>query len=188
MSAAATTCPRCGGAVEAGQEFCLTCGLRLSGRQRLGPPPIDRRALRLRLGGLALLACAGGAIAVVLVSNGPSAERVRTATGGSETAPAPVVEPRSLLAVWPRRQRGWTIVLASIPKEEGRDGAVAIAQQARSRRLPRVGVLDSSLYASLQPGYWMTFTGRFQSEAGATGSLRRARVVVKGARVVRIEP
>jgi hypothetical protein len=34
----------------------------------------------------------------------------------------------------------------------------------------------------------MTFAGRYASEAEATGSLRRARVAVKGARVQRVEP
>jgi hypothetical protein len=70
----------------------------------------------------------------------------------------------------------------------GRDAAVARAEEARRKGLRRVGVLDSSRYASLRPGYWMMFSGRYPSEADATGSLRRARVVVKGARVVRVEP
>ena len=183
-----TTCPRCGAAVDAGQEFCLTCGLRLPSRQRLGRPPTDTRSLRLRVSGLGALAALGAVVAIVLASEGPSAERVRTATGGSVTAPTPVVEPSSNLAVWPRTHRGWTIVLVSIPKVDGRDKAVAVAQAARTRGLRRVGVLDSSRFASLQPGYWMTFSGRYQSEADATGSLRRARVVVKGARVVQVEP
>ena len=126
------------------------------------------------------------AVAVAADDTGP--EQVLTATGGSVTARTPEVEPRSRLVVWPRARDGWTIVLASIPKAKGRDGAVAVAQQARTRGLPRVGVLDSSRFASLRPGYWMTFTGRYQSEAEATGSLRRARAAVKGARVQRIEP
>lgn len=188
MSTTATTCPRCGSAVDERQEFCLACGLRLPAVARLGPAPADTRALRLRIGGLALLACVGGATAVVIAAGEPSADSVRTATGGSITAPVASVEPRSLLAVWPRTVSGWTIVLASVPKAEGRDEAVAVAQQGRTRGLPRVGVLDSSRYASLRPGYWMTFSGRYPSEADATGSLRRARVVVKGARVVRVEP
>jgi hypothetical protein len=142
----------------------------------------------LRVGGLAAVAVVGAALAIVLASEGPTAERVRTATGGSVTAPTAAVEPTTRLAVWPRAQRGWTIVLVSIPKVDGRDKAVAVAQQARSRGLPRVGVLDSSRFASLQPGYWMTFTGRYQSLADATGSLRKARVVVKGARVAQVEP
>jgi hypothetical protein len=137
------------------------------------------------LGGIAAI---GATLAVLVVSDDSGAESVLTATGGSVTAPTPSVEPQSRLAVWPRRQNGWTIVLASIPKTEGRDGAVAVAQQARLRGLPRVGVLDSSRFASLRPGYWMTFSGRYQSEADATGSLRRARAAIKGARAQRVEP
>jgi hypothetical protein len=160
----------------------------MPGRARLGPLPTETRALRLRIAGLALLACAGAGVAIAVVADGSGAERVLTATGGSVTAPTPAVEPRSRLATWPRRQSGWTIVLASIPKTKGRDKAVAVAQQARTHRLTRVGVIDSSRFASLRPGYWMTFSGRYQSEADATGSLRLARAAVKGARVQRVEP
>jgi hypothetical protein len=142
----------------------------------------------LRVGGLGALAVLGAVVAIVLASEGPSAERVRTATGGSVTAATPAVEPTTSLAVWPRTQRGWTIILVSIPKVDGRDKAVAVAQAARTRGLPSVGVLDSSRFASLQPGYWMAFSGRYQGLADATGSLRRARVAVKGARVVQVEP
>jgi hypothetical protein len=184
----AATCPRCGAPLEPAQEYCLECGLRQPGRERLGRLPTEARALRLRIGALALVALVGGAAAIALAADGPAVERVLTATGGSVTAPTPAVEPRSRLSVWPRTRSGWTIVLASIPKADGRDEAVAIAQQARSRGLGRVGVLDSSRFASLRPGYWMTFTGSYQSEADATGSLRRARVAVKGARVARVEP
>jgi hypothetical protein len=186
-SAAATTCARCAAVVAPHQEYCLVCGLRLSGR-RLGPVPTDVRAVRLRVGGLALVAVAGAAVAIGFASDGPAGERVRTATGGSVPAPAPSVDTRTRLALWPRTQSGWTIVLASIPKTQRRDRAVAVAQRARSRGLQRVGVLDSSRFASLRPGYWMTFAGRYQSEADATGSLRRARATVKGARVQRVEP
>ena len=41
-------------------------------------------------------------------------------------------------------------------------------------------MLDSSPFASLRPGYWMTFTGRYESEAEATSSLRKARAAVEG--------
>jgi hypothetical protein len=188
VSAETSSCPRCGALAAAGQEYCLECGLRLPGRARLGPLPTETRALRLRIGGLALLACVGAAVAIAVTADDTGAGRVLTATGGSVTAPTPAVEPSSRLAVWPRLRSGWTIVLASIPKTSGRDEAVAVAQQARTHGLARVGVLDSSRFASLRPGYWMTFSGRYQSEADATGSLRRARAAVKGARVQRIEP
>jgi hypothetical protein len=188
VSADGSSCARCRAPLAAGQEYCLECGLRQPGRERLGPLPTERRALRLRVAGLALIAGVGAAVAIAVAADGGGAERVLTATGGSVTIPARPVEPRSRLAVWPAGRSGWTIVLASIPKTRGRDEAVAVAQQARTHGLARVGVLDSSRFASLRPGYWMTFAGRYQSEADATGSLRRARAAVKGSRVQRVRP
>lgn len=188
MSDAGSGCVRCGAPLALGQEYCLECGLRQHGRPRLGRPPAETRALRLRIVGLAAVACAGAAVAIAVAADRTGPEDVLTATGGSVTLPAQRVTPGSRLAAWPRGRSGWTIVLVSTPKARGHDKAVAVAEQARSRGLTGVGVLDSSQFASLQPGYWMTFTGRFQSEADATGSLRRARAAVKGARVQRIEP
>ncbi len=181
----AATCPRCGGGVTAQQEYCLECGLRLPGRSRLGTLPTETRDLRLRVAALACVAIAGAGVAIAAVDDGGGPAPVVTATGGSVTTPA---TPRARLARWPSGASGWTIVLVSVPKAKGRDEAVAVAQQARVKWLGGVGVLDSSLFASLRPGYWMTFVGRFTSEAEATGSLRRARVAVKGARVQRVEP
>jgi hypothetical protein len=178
-------CPRCGTGVAALQEYCLECGLRLPGRSRLGPLPTEARDLRIRVATLACIALAGTGVAVAAVDDGEGPDAIRTATGGSVTTAAP---PRARLARWPRTARGWTIVLVSAPKARGRDQAVAVAQQARTRGLRGVGVLDSSEFASLRPGYWMTFSGRYASEAEATGSLRRARVAVKGARVQRVVP
>ena len=122
-------------------------------------------------------------IAVVDEEAGP--DPIRTATGGSVTT---ATGPRARLVEWPRTASGWTIVLVSVPKAKGGDEVVAVAQQARTRGLRRVGVLDSSQFGSLRPGYWMTFAGRYANEAEATGALRRARVVAKGARVQRVEP
>jgi len=184
-SSAAAACPRCGGGVAGQQEYCLECGLRLPGRARLGPLPAETRNLRLRVAALACVAIAGAGVAIAAVDDDGGPERVVTATGGSVTTPTTT---RARLARWPNAARGWTIVLVSVPKAKGRDEAVAVAQQARLKGLRGVGVLDSSLFASLRPGYWMTFVGRYASEAEATGSLRRARVAVKGARVQRVEP
>jgi hypothetical protein len=181
-----SSCARCGAPLAAAQEYCVECGLRQPGRGRLGPLPTETRSLRLRVVGLAAVAVAGAAAAIAVAYDGTTTEQVVTATGGSVTVPASSDQARSRLAVWPRSRNGWTIVLASIPKARGRDKAVAVAQQARSHGLTGVGVLDSSEFASLQPDYWMTFAGRYASEAGATGSLRRARAAVKGARVQRV--
>jgi hypothetical protein len=49
-----------------------------------------------------------------------------------------------------------------------------------------VGVIDTSLYASLHPGYWLVFTGVYTSEAEATSSLRAARAFARTAGVRRV--
>jgi hypothetical protein len=174
------TCPRCGGAVVAAQEYCLECGVRLPVR-RLGPTPGEERSLRARTLGLLALAVAGGAAAVAFTWEGGSGESVITATGGSLTVTTPAKAAKAF-AAWPQKREGWTIVLASIPKGKGgRDAALARAQQARSRGLPRVGITDSGGIASLHPGYWIVFTGIYDSEPEATSQLLRARAVVRTA-------
>jgi hypothetical protein len=185
-AATAAPCPRCGASVAGGQEYCLECGSRQQGRWRVGPPPADTRGLRLRVGALAAVAVAGAAVAIAIASNGSGPAAVRTALGGSATVPASTVQPNHRLAQWARSESGWTIVLVSVPKTRGRDKAVAVAQEARSRGLRQVGVLDSSMFASLRPGYWMTFSGKYESEAEATSVLRRARSAIKGARVAQV--
>jgi hypothetical protein len=185
-TAAAAVCPRCGTSLAGGQEYCLQCGLRQAGQWRVGPPPTETRELRIRVAALAAVAVVGAAIAIAVASNDSEPEAVRTAIGGSATVPRTPVQPGAALAQWSRAESGWTIVLVSVPKTRGRDEAVAVAQQARSRGLRQVGVLDSSVFASLRPGYWMTFTGKYDSEAEATSVLRRARAAVKGARVAQV--
>jgi hypothetical protein len=184
--AADAACPRCGTAIARGQEYCLQCGLRQPGRWRVGPPPTDIHGLQLRVAGLAAVAVVGAVVAIAVASKGPTEEQVLTAIGGSATVPTTPVEPGASLAQWTRAEHGWTIVLVSVPKTRGRNKAVVIAQQARAQGLRQVGVLDSSVFASLRPGYWMAFTGKYQTEAEATSVLRRARAAVKGARVAQV--
>jgi hypothetical protein len=75
-----------------------------------------------------------------------------------------------------------------VPQTNGRPGAVARARQARKKGLVQVGVLDSSLYASLHPGYWVIFSGVYASEAEATSALEPARAVARTATVRRVVP
>jgi hypothetical protein len=79
--------------------------------------------------------------------------------------------------VWPRNANGWTIVLVSYPKTNGRPSALATAARAAKTGLKQVGILDSSRYASLQPGYFVVFTGIYggKSDAdAAVGTVRQA--------------
>jgi hypothetical protein len=89
---------------------------------------------------------------------------------------------------WPPGEDGWTITLASLPQTGGRPAALVRARAARAKGLPQVGVLDSSRYASLHPGYWVVFTGVYASEAEATSALETARRYARAATVRRIVP
>ena len=115
-----------------------------------------------------------------------------TAIGGFATAPnsttgeAPVGP--SGVAEWPTDEAGWTIALASLPQTAGRAAALARARAARKKGLPQVGVLDSSRYASLHPGYWIVFSGVYSSEAEATSALEDARKGSRTAVVRRVVP
>jgi len=93
--------------------------------------------------------------------------------------PAPPANPAAVS--WPRNRRGWTIVLLSLPQANGRAAAVAKATEARGGGLRRVGVLNSSRYASLHPGYYVVFTGIFETEPEAASALQRARAVFPAA-------
>lgn len=180
------SCPRCGEDVAVGQEFCLECGLKLPGASRLGPPPTSPRQVMVPLLVAALVAIGGAAAAIALTRDTATATTIVTATGGSETVAASTVPADSTLADWPTGKAGWTNILVSVPKVDGRDAAVARAEQARRRGLRRVGVLDSSRYASLHPGYWVVFAGVYPSEPEATSRLREARGVQRGAHTERI--
>ena len=178
-------CPRCGEPLAAGQEYCLECGLRLPGPSRLGPVPPSRRSLVLPLVLAALVAAGGATAAIALTRESATATPILTATGGSEfVTTAPVA--RGTLADWPVGEGSWTNVIVSLPKVEGRDAALARAEEARRRGLRQVGVLDSSRYASLHPGYWVVFSGVYASEPEATSRLREAKGVQRGAHTARI--
>jgi len=179
-----TPCPRCGAEVAESQEYCLECGLRLPGVSRLGPLPASARSLAIPLLVAALVAGGGAAAAIALTRDTATATPILTATGGSDLARVPT-KTTSTLTDWPRSS-GWTNVLVSIPKIDGRDEALARAEQARKRGLRQVGVLDSSGFASLHPGYWVVFAGVYTSQPEATSRLREAKGVQRGAHTARI--
>ena len=145
----------------------------------------------------ALLVAAAGAAAAIAVSHHRHGRtlRVITALGSlpvAEPRPVPVAtvsvptgtlptppEPTAPAAkpgraVWPAGQAGWTIVLVSYPKTTGRQTATQTALQAAHHGLSDVGVLDSSRYPSLQPGYFVVFSGIYPSESEANAAVAAA--------------
>jgi hypothetical protein len=196
-------CPRCGAARAADQEYCVEGGLRLppvAGRlaafrrwwvRRFGWYPGDWAWLSL----LTLaVAVAGAAVAIAItrerhthrattVLTPPITVLLHPTTAASPpvtTAPAATTTSRtapargSRIGAWPAGTSGWTIVLVSYPSANGRPSAQQTAGRALRAHLPDVGILDSSDYASLQPGYLVVYTGVYRSQASAENAVTTA--------------
>ena len=192
MAAAPDACATCGSPAQPLQDYCLECGSRIvparrfsavghAWERRFGRYPGDWIWASLLL----LLVAAGSATAGVVASRD-------TGTGGSETvvATSPVVTappappavkpqptpsttptttpaqapvPPKQLTEWPARD-GYTVVLASIPaRGSGLDDARSKVKAARASAVRDVGILVSSRFASLHPGYYVVFAGVFDS-------------------------
>ena len=76
---------------------------------------------------------------------------------------------------WPPNKDGFTVVLKSVPTSNGRSQAEAAADKARANGLSQVGILNSSDFSSLNPGYYVTFTGIYDTESQANAALPNAR-------------
>jgi hypothetical protein len=94
-------------------------------------------------------------------------------TGRTATTPKPP-NPNAL-TFWPAGKNGYTDVLESLPVTAGRDAAVARARKAKRNGLEEVGVLVSSQYSSLHPGYYVVFSGVYATQAEASAGLAAAR-------------
>ena len=106
--------------------------------------------------------------AVTLTAPEPPATTAAPVT--TRPRPRPRPQPRRLQA-WPAGKSGYTIVLASVPADAGRAVADRMARRALAARVPNPGVLESSKYPSLHPGYYVVFSGVFDSEAEANSAL-----------------
>ena len=102
----------------------------------------------------------------------PPAATVPTTTTRATTTRQP--PRRRRLIEWPQARSGWTLVLASLPASAGRDAALGKARQALAAGLSQVGVLDSSRYPSLHPGYFVVFSGVYPSLSAAQDAASRA--------------
>ena len=190
LLAAEWTCPRCGAPHDAASAQCIECGMQLP-ELRGAVASLRRRWLR-RIGWypggwvwvplLTLALATTGAAAAIVVSKHrriTSAALVATSAlpqGG--TASTRKVNGRY---TWPVRRSGWTVVLSSYPEPKGRAVARATAVRAARAGLPQVGTLDSSNYASLNPGYAVVFSGIYGSSTEAQAALAAARKAGFGA-------
>jgi sporulation related protein len=72
------------------------------------------------------------------------------------------------IASWPAGQSGWTVVLASKTSESQANDA---AQNFIDDGIQDVGVLRSDDFSSLKPGFWVVYSGRYDSQSAASDAL-----------------
>jgi ribosomal protein L40E len=140
---------------------------------------------------IAVLVAVGGAgVALTLVAGGKSGHSVHHALAGAATstvvtegepaiASSSTVErppnPTPTLSAgggWPVGFAGYTVALAS---DLTRSDAAGAAAKARLAGLGDIGVLWSSDYSSLRPGYWFAFCGVYSTASAAHVAVPQAR-------------
>lgn len=139
----------------------------------------------------AVIAAGGAAAAIVLGrSHSPSATTTFVAPvprglGAGPTAPTGA----NGRLEWPPSLDGWTVVLLSAPATHGTRHPLAVAKGAAREGLTAVGVLDSSVFGSLHPGYYMVFSGVYGTPGDAQTALETVRARgFGGAYVLRVAP
>lgn len=159
------TCARCGAPLAPRQEYCLECGLRRV---------VERRPVHWAWPTLAaaLVATGGAAAAIATAADDPPPATIVALTPLRPAAPQPVPG-RSQIRSWPPRN-GYTVVLSVVPSSTGPDAARTRAAAAAAAGLPDVGILSSSRYSSLHPGYWIVFSGVYRTLDEALAALPRA--------------
>ena len=190
MAAPPDACGTCGAPAEPLQDYCLECGSRIVPARRVS---VVGHAWERRFGRypgdwiwasmLLLLVAAGSATAGIVAGRdtGTGSSETVVATSPVATAPpappaakpqpstsrpakpTPAPTPAAQLTEWPSRD-GYTVVLTSIPaRGTGLEDARSRVKAARSSGVRDVGLLVSSRFSSLHPGYYVVFAGVFDS-------------------------
>jgi hypothetical protein len=177
-------CPRCGAPRERRQAYCVECGLRLPALQ--GALPGLRRGWVRSFGwypgdwiwaSIPALAVAAGGAAVAIAFGGTSSTSAATtviAIHRPARAKPVTTAGKNGRTAWPARD-GWTVAIVSYPVHGGNAPALATANRAARGGLPEVGVLHSSAFSSLHPGYYIVFSGIYSTLAEAQAALPSVR-------------
>jgi hypothetical protein len=135
-----------------------------------------------------------GALAAVAIGRGDDTEtltatRVRRLAAPERTPSLPVLlpntapvlpptlptttRPASAFTAWTLAD-GYTVVLVSLPRANGRARAEEAAKLALAKGLHDVGVIDSNDFSGLAGGYFVVFSGVFRTGAEASAHLAQA--------------
>ncbi|MBA2515791.1 MAG: hypothetical protein H0V22_00465 [Solirubrobacterales bacterium] len=105
------------------------------------------------------------------------------ATGSGATAGTPA----AFTSDWPEGKRGFTVQLQTLAKEGTDAAAVATAKQAAvTSGAQNAGALDSDLYATLDPGQYVIFSGQFADRGAARKELSKLKKAFPDAKVVEV--
>jgi len=167
------------------------------------PPPVDDRPIREVTPLMAATGLIGLAVILILgvligrtgqASQAPvqtpvlaATTTAPTTTGTTTAATATSDTNVSFTADWPSGKDGYTIELATLPKDT--TDAVAV-ETAKSDLLAKgatdVGALDSDEYASLDPNTYVLYSGVYDTKAEADKALAPVKAVVPEALVVEV--
>lgn len=117
-----------------------------------------------------------------------------TTTTGTTTAPTfttttqPTTTTGGSTATWPPGRTAYTVIVGSFRESRGRGPAETRATQARNAGLGQVGIIRSSDFSSLRPGWYAVFTGIFDARSDATTRLTQARRTYPSAYLRHVRP
>ncbi len=98
-----------------------------------------------------------------------------TLTTATTTTITTTTAPSGNIRSWPPGKEGYTVVLHSEEVSKGRAAAEQKANQAIANGLTNVGILNSSDFLTLNPGYYVVFMGVYDTAGAAQGGLATAR-------------
>ncbi|HLM33994.1 MAG TPA: hypothetical protein VK285_07975 [Gaiellaceae bacterium] len=117
-----------------------------------------------------------GSTASIETITGPTTQTIATLdTSTLTTSTTVTTTPSGNIRSWPSGKEGYTVILASVEVSKGRDDAERKANQAIANGLTNIGILTSSDFLTLNPGYYVVFMGVYDTVAGAQSGLATAR-------------
>jgi hypothetical protein len=209
-------CPTCGSSLATGQRYCLECGARTGDPPASyetiaapspptvaaspAPPPrssdVSPFAIVLGvalLGGMLLIGVLLGRGSDDSSQNTPqvvtvsSATTTPTATDGAESGKPSSPTGETVVSDWPTGTEGWTVQLASLPKDGTTAADVDSTREGLSGQgASDVGVLDADLYPSLPGGTYILYSGVYEKRADAEAALKKLGSAFAGAQVVEV--
>ena len=118
-------------------------------------------------------------------SEGDATNPNGTTSPGATATPGPTGQTGGgTIAEWPAGKTAWTVILESATSESAADAkANELSSDGTS-----VGVLHSDDFSSLNPGYWVVFSGQYDSQSAAQAALPSLQAKVSEAYVRHVVP